>query len=159
MNKILYLLACMLLILAGCSSAEKIEPDYPFEVQYMLGQGYVIGFSGNAAGHIPGESSEFVVTLINSGTEPWNDHYFIQLVDEMAVVKTLYEAPITVDPASKEVFPVDITFPSDLERKAYGLAVFIPGRVAAVTSIYVGVTYNPIPAATKWAEPEVPQGG
>jgi hypothetical protein len=156
MNKIGYLLVFITIILAGCNSAEEIEPDYPFEMQYILGEGRVIGFSGNAAGHMPGQETEFVVTLMNNGTEVWNDRYFIQLADEIAVVTTLYEAPIAIGPASAEVFPVAITFPDYLEQKAYGLTVFIPDRMAAVTNIYLGVSYYLLPDITRWAEPEVP---
>lgn len=149
-------LTLVLATMAGCSTAEEKELDYPFEVQYMLGEGHRIGFSGDAAGHTPGESSEFVISLINTGTKVWNDRYFIQLVDEISVVETLHEAQITVGPADSEVFPVKINFPADLEKKAYGLAIFIPNRMAAVTNIYVGSTYHSIPATTTWAEPEVP---
>ena len=149
-------LMLILATMAGCSTAEETELDYPFEVQYMLGEGHRIGFSGDAAGHTPGESSEFVISLINTGTKVWNDRYFIQLVDEISVVETLHEAQITVGPADSEVFPVKINFPADLEKKAYGLAILIPNRMAAVTNIYVGLTYHSIPATTTWAEPEVP---
>lgn len=150
------LLGLLIAVLTGCNAAENTELDYPFEVQYMLGEGNVIGFSGNAAGHTPGGSSEFVITLMNTGTDVWSDHYFIQLVDEITVVKTLHEAEITVDPANSEILPIEINFPADLERKAYGLAVYIPNRMAAVTNIYLGVDYHSIPATTRWAEPEVP---
>jgi hypothetical protein len=158
-NKILIVASLALVLMLGsCSSAEETELEYPFEVQYILGEGHTIGFSGDAVGHTPGGESEFLITLINDSSEPWNDRYFIQLVDETAVVKTLHEATISAAPGTSEIFPLALTLPSDLEPKVYGLAVFIPDRMAAITNIYVGVSYHQIPATTEWAEPEVPQG-
>jgi hypothetical protein len=111
-----------------------------------------------AAGYTPRESSKFVVTLMNSGVEVWNDWYFIQLVDEIAVVKTLHEAQIAVSPGVSEIFLINIVFSSNLERKVYGLALFIPGRMATLSNICVGIIYHPVSDTREWAEPEVPWG-
>jgi hypothetical protein len=48
-------------LFAGCASPKTTELDYLFERQYLLGESHMIGFSGNAAGHVSGETSEFQI--------------------------------------------------------------------------------------------------
>ena len=135
----------------GCaktpSNAEEGRLTGPFQVRYSMGEAHWVELSGYTAGHSPGSTAEFEVTLGNDATQTWHSSYSIQLwngsdASNHEVLATFYQQPINVL-SGWHRFRLPITFPDELEVGAYGLAFVIPGRMSAITTIYIGAKPYP----------------
>ena len=135
------LLLVSALLPAGCQktpAAQEIPPD-PFTTTWNLGEEKrSFSISGNSAGHMPGEQSEFLLKINNhSGVERWQGEYCILLVDTNKVVKEITHEQFDIPVGLETQQPVLIEFPEDFEGPL-GLCVTVPNRGTTVTTVWVG---------------------
>jgi hypothetical protein len=134
------LLVVSALLITGCREAPATEiPPDPFTTTWNLGEeGRAFSVSGDSAGHVPGEESEFQLVLDNlAGDDPWQGEYCILLIDSEGIVKEItheqYNVPVGIDTKK----PFTIEFPEDFEGPL-GLCVVIPQRATMVTTLWIG---------------------
>jgi hypothetical protein len=139
-------LACLIallimtaILMGGCQKAPAEEAPNPFTTTWVLGEdGRGFSISGNAAGHVPGGQSEFLLIIDNnSGAERWQGEYCIVLVDTNGVVNEATHEQFDIPAGSEEQQPVFVDFPEDYEGPL-GLCVAVPQRGTTVTTVWVG---------------------
>ena len=135
------LLVVFVLLITGCQetpSNQEIPLD-PFTTTWNLGEeGRAFSVSGDSAGHIPGEESEFQLVLDNlAGDDPWQGEYCILLIDSEGIVKEITHEQYNVPVGLKTQKPFTIEFPEDFEGPL-GLCVVIPQRATMVTTLWIG---------------------
>ena len=143
----LIVLATLLLIATGVAACgcqptpvEKPATPNPFTVTARLGeeQERTVTFSGNGAGHIAGQHSDFELRLYNnSPDERWQDEYCIFLTDDSSIILEIAHAPFDISPSGFFQTTVPVTFPEELDGP-YGLSVVITGCGAMVNTVWVG---------------------
>lgn len=146
-NRVFLIVLATLLLIAtgvvayGCqpTSVEKPIPPDPFTTTWYLGEGQrTVTFSGDSAGHIAGQHSDFELRLDNnSPDERWQDEYCIFLTDDSSIILEIAHAPFDISPSGSFHTSVPVTFPGELDGP-YGMSVLIPDRVAMVTTIWIG---------------------
>jgi hypothetical protein len=128
------------LLITGCQEAPATEiPPDPFTTTWNLGEeGRAFSVSGDSAGHIPGEESEFQLMLDNlAGDDPWQGEYCILLIGREGIVKEITHEQYNVPVGLKTQNPFTIEFPEDFEGPL-GLCVVIPQRATMVTTLWIG---------------------
>lgn len=146
-NRVFLIVLATLLLIAtgvvayGCqpTPVEKPIPPDPFTATWYLGEGQrTFTFSGDSAGHIAGQHSDFELRLDNnSPDERWQDEYCIFLTDDSSIILEIVHAPFDISPSGSFHTSVPVTFPGELDGP-YGMSVLIPDRVAMVTTIWIG---------------------
>lgn len=141
-----------LIVLVGASGcqqspeASEKSPDTFATTYYLAEEGRSISISGDSDG-MPSEQSEYELK-INNGTEPWQDEYYILLVDSDSIVEEVYYEQFDIPSRGGIQRPVTVVFPEGYEG-ALGLCVLIPERASVITALSVGVD-NAI--ATGWPD-------
>ncbi len=115
-------------------------PPSPFTSVWGLEDKHVVTFSGDSAGHIPGEESEFTLELDNRAADiddSWQFEYCVLLLDEDSVVMKVAHEEVDVPAGLKTSRTITVQFPADLDGP-YGLSVLIPGRGQTIQTIWIG---------------------
>jgi len=134
-------ITALVTLFTGCTvqSPGKVEtaPD-PFAVVWGPGREQVVTFSGNSAGHVAGEASEFNLEIDNNSQETWQGEYLVQLLDTESVVREIDHGTFAVAPGAESEIDIEANFGSELEGP-YGLSLYIPGREAqSIQTIWIG---------------------
>lgn len=140
---LLSLLVASALLIASCQQtpvSQEIPPD-PFTTTWSLGgEGRTFSISGDSAGHIADEQSEFQLILDNfSGDDPWQGEYCILLIDKEGVVKEVSYEHYNVPAGLKTQSNFTVEFPDGFEGPL-GLCVVIPQRASVVTTLWIGTS-------------------
>lgn len=142
----------LILLLSGCAPASpsantapalplnsaQVENPDPFITSMKGEEGIFVELRGDTRGHLPGKSSTFLLDVHNETGTTWQARYCVQLLDREGVVETLAENQFSLQTAEGFGTLLNLEFPERLEEDAYGLSLAIPGRLEAVTTIYVG---------------------
>ena len=133
--------SALITIFTGCGtqSPGQVETSQdPFTVVWGPGREQVVTFSGNSAGHVAGEASEFNLEIDNNSEEPWQGEYLVQLLDTESIVLEIDHGTFDVAPGAESDIDIEADFGSGLDG-SYGLSLYIPGREAqSVQTIWVG---------------------
>ncbi len=139
----------ILIILAGasgCQQAPEKSPDTFATTYYLAEEGRSISICGNSDG-MPGKQSKYELK-INNDAEPWQDEYYILLVDSNSVIQEVYHEQFDIPSGGGVQRPVTVVFPEGYEG-ALGLCVLIPDRASIITTLSISVD-NAI--ATGWPD-------
>ena len=137
----LFVIIFVLIGTVGCqrsTSEEQVSPN-PFSVTIGLGEGDTeFTLSGNSAGHIAGQSSEFELLFRNKSTEiSWKGEYYIVLLDNEDILLEITQSAFEIAPTALIQKFITVDFPEQLDGP-YGLTVIIPGRGASISTIWIG---------------------
>jgi hypothetical protein len=128
-------------LVTGCSSesGNTLVPTDPFTTTWHSPEeGWSFRISGDSAGHMPGETSEFQLELDNTnGKETMEGRYCVLLVDENGPVHDITGDQFAIPTGSKKQTAITVTFFGDREGPL-GLCIVIPERAAVVTTVWVG---------------------
>ena len=115
----------------------EVAPD-PFTVVWGAGKDHVVTFSGDSAGHVAGEISEFTLNLDNNSLELWHGEYIVQLLDSEGIVMEIGSDTFEVRSGMKTEIDIKAEFHAGLEGP-YGLSLYIPTREAqSIQTIWIG---------------------
>lgn len=133
--------SALITLFTGCGSRApgqvETAPD-PFTVVWGPEREQVVVFSGNSAGHVAGEVSEFMLEIGNSSEEPWQGEYLVQLLDTENIVLEIDHGTFDVAPGADSEIDIEADFGSGLDGP-YGLSLYIPGREAqSIQTIWIG---------------------
>jgi len=118
----------------------SVTPPSPFNMVWGLVDQHVVTLSGDSAGHIAGEESEFTLELDNRAADiddPWHLEYCVLLLDEGGVVMEVAHEELDIPAGLKTSRTITVQFPADLDGP-YGLSVLIPDRGQSIQTIWVG---------------------
>jgi len=131
--------------------APEVPPN-PFRTIWGLGDRQVVTFSGDSAGHVAGEDSQFTVALDNRAADfddRWQGEYCILLLDEDGIALEIAHRDFSIPGGTQPSETITVRFPSDLDGP-YGLSLLFPGRGQSVQTIWVG-EIRPV-SAGPWPE-------
>jgi len=102
----LVMLIIAVVLAAGGCRAESVTPpvmppDDPFAISIGIGEKQVVTFSGNSAGHVAGEVSEFTLEMDNRPAdleERWQGAYCVLLLDRDGVVMEITHQQLIFQP-------------------------------------------------------------
>jgi hypothetical protein len=138
MKKIkILILVFVLVIVTGCQKESVKKPD-SFTSTYELAgadKGRSIIVSGNKDGS-PGEQSQYMLN-INNNAEPWNDDFYVELVDSEAIVQEITHTKLVILANGGMQLPITVKFPSGF-KGTLGLSVIIPKHAYTISLLAVG---------------------
>jgi len=160
---VLFSLIALVTVAGSCKSEPSPQPEIapdPFTVVWGPGREYMITFSGNSAGHVAGEKSEFKLKLDSNSSKPWQGEYIVQLLDRHGIVMEIARDTFEVPAGLETEIVIPAEFSSGLDG-AYGLSLYIPEREAqSIQTIWIGekravdVGHWPSRATHPWLWPE-----
>jgi hypothetical protein len=98
-------------------------------------KGRSIIVSGNKDGS-PGEQSQYMLNN-DKNAEPWNDDFYVELVDSDAIVQEITHAKLDILANGGMQQPITVNFPSGF-KGALGLCVIIPKHAYTISVLSVG---------------------
>jgi hypothetical protein len=141
LNCFLVVLSVLLPLFLGCNLDQNITSqleENPFTVVWAPGHEHVVTFSGFSSGHIPEETSEFMLKLNNHALIPWSGRYFVDLLDTESIVMNLAQGEFNIPSEGESEITIEVVFHDKLSG-AYGLSLYIPEREAqSIQTIYIG---------------------
>jgi len=168
-NRVFQIVLATLLLIAtgvvayGCQPApvEKPIPPDPFTTTWYLSEEQgTVTFSGDSAGHVAGEISEFKLKLDNDSSEPWQGKYVVQLLDRIGIVMEIARETFYVPSSVEQEIVVQVEFNGELYGP-YGLSLYFPTHeTQSIETIWIGeetpVSAGPWPsiATRPWLWPE-----
>jgi hypothetical protein len=135
-NLVLILVLAIMLV-TGCQKKPVKKTD-TFTSTYQLSgadKGRSIIVSGNKDGS-PGEQSQYMLNINNNG-EPWNDDFYVELVDSDAIVQEITHAKLDILANGGMQQPLTVKFPSGF-KGTLGLCVVIPKHAYTISALSVG---------------------
>ncbi len=157
--------SALVLTAVGCQTEPVSEPETapdPFTSVWGPGGEYVVTFSGDSAGHLAGEESEFVLKLDNNSSESWQVEYYIHLLDTDKIVMEIDHDTVNVLSGLEPQIDIPVVVDEGLDGP-YGLLLYIPTLEAqSVNTIWIGeksaVSTGDWPSIAShpwlWPEPE-----
>ncbi len=131
-------------VLAGCTTADRVEFGEGFGAVMSDPDGRVVDFSGVTAGHEAGEESGFVLRLQNpeetsDGTAVgrWTGSYCFNLLNDVGLVESYPGGTFEVEPDDAVTENITVTLPDDLSPGAYLMSVTVPDFGAVGSAIFV----------------------
>ena len=126
-----------IVLVTGCQKKSVKNPD-TFTYTYQLSgadKGRSIIVSGNKDGS-PGEQSQYMLNINNNG-EPWNDDFYVELVDSDAIVQEITHAKLDILANGGMQQPLTVKFPGGF-KGTLGLSVIIPKHAYTISLLAVG---------------------
>ena len=134
---LIVILILSIVLLTGCQKESMRKPD-AFTSTYELAganKWRSIIVRGNKDGS-PGEQSQYMLN-INNNTEPWNDDFYVELVDSDATVQEITHAKLDIPANGGMQQPITVKFPGGF-KGTLGLCIIIPKHAYTISSLLVG---------------------
>jgi len=140
MKKIISLILILvftLVLVTGCQKKSVNKSDIFTSTYDLAGadEGRSIRISGNKDG-TPGEQGQYKLN-INNNAEPWNDDFYVELVDSDAIVQEITHAKLDILANGGMQQPFTVKFPSGF-KGTLGLCVVIPKHAYTISALSVG---------------------
>jgi len=135
------MIAVLGIVIGGCKSTPTSSQEMalnPFTVVWGPESERVVTFSGDSAGHVAGEVSEFTIRLDNNSQESWQGEYIVQLLDSDGIVMEIDRDTFDVRSGMGSQIDIQARFDAGLDGP-YGLSLYIPSREAqSIQTIWIG---------------------
>jgi len=139
MKKIVNLgLILVLIVLVTACQKESVKKPDTFTSTYELAgadKGRSITITGIKDGS-PGELSQYMLN-INNNSEPWNDDFYVELVDSDAIVQEITHAKLDILANGGMQQPLTVKLPGGF-KGTLGLCVIIPKHAYTISVLVVG---------------------
>lgn len=158
MSTVLFLLTALFAVGCQASVEQKqtptAEPRQPFSARSESEDGIIVAWNGYTDGYQAGQETAIEITLNNQTDQTWNGRFCLQLMarESAAVVQTLAQREIDLEPDAGFSDTLTITLPETMEAGGYGLSLVVrrpQGPMTNLIPIQVGGSNEIRSAATQ----------